>query len=294
MPVQIGASKVLLIDTPGFDDTTRTDSEILSEIARILSAQYQLGVELKGVVYIHRITDIRYTRTAVKTFEIFRKICGDKALSNVLLATSRWSEVDQDTGSGRERQLKDRFWAYMLAKGSKMSRFHGDRDSAIALVSQLLCEETIVLDLQRELVDQGKKLDETIAGTYVNDNLEKLKEQYKAELEAVERLKEELQANDRRMKRKIQQDWEEEQARLKHIEQQQVSLKRPVGVEVGQTIDSARRKNGGLSKVLPFVPAAVQLLALFAGIPPGVTDVFTSWFSGMGFDLSMITDLIGG
>jgi hypothetical protein len=44
VPASIGKSKVLLIDTPGFDDTMRTDSEILTEIARILPAQYELGV----------------------------------------------------------------------------------------------------------------------------------------------------------------------------------------------------------------------------------------------------------
>jgi ethanolamine ammonia-lyase large subunit len=149
IPVEIGGSKVLLIDTPGFDDTQRTDSEILTEIARILSAQYDLGVQLKGVIYIHRITDIRYGRAAIKTFEIFKKICGKEALKNVLLITSRWDGIDSALGAERERQLKDNFWAYMAGHGSNISRFHGDRSSAISLVSQLLCREVVVLQIQR-------------------------------------------------------------------------------------------------------------------------------------------------
>jgi hypothetical protein len=163
---------VLLIDTPGFDDSTRTDSEILTEIARILSAQYALGVELKGIVYIHRITDVRYNRAAIKTFEIFKKVCGEEPLSNVLLVTSRWDGVDLSVGAGRERQLKTKFWAYMIGHGSNMSRFYGDRPSAIGLVSQLLCRDKVVLKLQKELVDEGKSLDSTAAGAYVSDNLE--------------------------------------------------------------------------------------------------------------------------
>ncbi|KAF3039397.1 gTPase, IMAP member 8 [Didymella heteroderae] len=111
VPVSIGGSTALLIDTPGFDDTTRTDSEILTEIARILSAQYALGVQLKGIIYIHRITDVRFNRSSVKTFEIFKKICGHEALKNVLLVTSRWHEIDEATGADRERQLKEKFWA---------------------------------------------------------------------------------------------------------------------------------------------------------------------------------------
>ncbi|KAH7081490.1 P-loop containing nucleoside triphosphate hydrolase protein [Paraphoma chrysanthemicola] len=279
VPVSIGSSKVLLIDTPGFDDTARTDSEILTEIARLLSAQYELGVQLKGVIYIHRITDIRYSRSSVKTFEIFRKICGETALENVLLVTSRWHEVDGSTGADRERQLKEKFWAYMLGHGSSISRFHGDRPSAVSLVSQLLCRDTVVLQLQKELVDEGKQLDDTVAGSYVSNSLEKLKQQYQDELGSLERLKQDLLDHDRAMKRQLQQDWEKESALLRQAQNDQVSLQRAVGTEVRQEI---HQKKSGLSKVLPFVPVAISVLCAFCGIPPGVVDIFSGWFADLG------------
>ena len=293
VPVTIGKSKVLLIDTPGFDDSTRTDSEILSEIARLLTAQYQLGVQLKGVVYIHRITDIRYSRSAIKTFEIFKKVVGPDALKNVLLITSRWAEVDQATGSDRERQLKEKFWAYMIARGSNMSRFHGDRDSAVALASQLICKDTVILGLQKELVDQGKKLDETVAGFYVSDNLEKLEQQYEQELQALERLKQELVESDRQMKRQIQRDWEMEQARLRRAQEEQVSLQRPIAQEVHQEIAVAQKKRSGLSKLLPFIPSVVGILGMFVGIPPGASSLFSSFFSNLDLDFSSFGDVMG-
>ncbi|OAG21716.1 P-loop containing nucleoside triphosphate hydrolase protein, partial [Alternaria alternata] len=188
VPVQLGQSKVLLLDTPGFDDTTRPDSEILGEIAKVLTAQYKLGVQLKGVLYIHRITDIRFNRSSVKTFEILKGVVGPDALQNVLLVTSRWDGVTQATGSDRERQLREKFWAYMLGRGSNMSRFLGDRDSAIALTGQLLCKDVVVLELQKEIVHQKKRLDQTAAGSLVNDNLDALKAQYEKELASLERL----------------------------------------------------------------------------------------------------------
>jgi hypothetical protein len=234
---------------------------------------------LKGVIYIHRITDIRYSRSSVKTFEIFKKICGERALSNVLLITSRWDGIDLATGAERERQLKNKFWSYMLGHGSNMSRFHGDRPSAIGLVSQLLCRDTVVLQLQKELIDEGKQLDDTAAGAYVSTNLEKLKQQYQDELAALERLKQDLVENDRAMKRQLQRDWEEESARLRQVHNDQVSLQRAVGTEVQQEI---RRKRSGLQKVLPYVPAAIAILAAFVGIPPGVTDLFTGWIADLG------------
>jgi hypothetical protein len=83
-------------------------------------------------VYIHHITDNRFGRGSVKSFEIFKKVVGPDALKNVLLVTSRWEGVSPTTGSDRERQLREKFWAYMLGRGCNMSRFLGDRDSAIA------------------------------------------------------------------------------------------------------------------------------------------------------------------
>jgi len=282
VPVSIGGSRALLIDTPGFDDTNRTDSEILTEIARILSAQYKLGVQLKGIIYIHRITDIRYNRTAIKTFEIFQKICGPDALENVLLITSRWDGIDETKGADRERQLKQKFWAYMIDRGSNISRFHGDRDSAISLVSQLLRRDKVVLQLQKELVDEGKDLSATAAGTFVDGNLEKLKQQVKDELASIEKLKQDLLETDRVMKRQARLDWEQESARLRALQNQQVSLQRPVGTEVCEEIEKKKKSSlsSGLGKALPLVPIAISILAAFCGIPPGVTELFTGWMTG--------------
>ena len=246
---------------------------------------------MKGVVYIHRITDIRYSRSSVKTFEIFKKVVGVDALKNVLLVTSRWEGVTQATGSDRERQLREKFWAFMLGRGSNMSRFLGDRDSAIALIGQLLCKEVVVLELQKEIVHQGKRLDQTTAGSYVSDNLESLKAQYEEELASLERLKQELLESDRAMKRQIQKDWEAEQARLRKVRDEQVALQRPVNQEVDQQIE---RKKSRMSKVLPFLPTAVGILASIVGIPQGFTTLLTSWFqdASANFDFSSFTDLL--
>jgi hypothetical protein len=281
IPVNVGNSKLLVLDTPGFDDNARTDSEILIEIARVLSAQYELGVKLKGIVYIHRITDIRYSGSAVKTFEVFKKICGEEALKNVLLVTSRWAEVDAVVGADRERQLRDKFWSFMLSKGSKMSRFHGDRTSAISLVSQLVSKDSVVLELQKELIDEGKQLNETTAGSYVSDDVEKLKKMYNKELADLERLKQELRDDDRKMKRKIQKEWEVEQRRLRQAYEDELNLQKRVGKDVQAEI--AGKKSSGLFSALPILPVAVGLLGALVGVPSSVTDMLVSWFGDLDF-----------
>ena len=198
-------------------------------------------------------------------------------MKNVLLVTTRWSEVDNDTGSMRERQLKQNFWAYMIHRGSNMNRFHGDRDSAIAIASQLISKDTIVLDLQRQLVDDKKQLNETTAGSFVNDNIEDMRKQHEKELAALDKLKLELLEEDRAMKRQIQRDSERQQGRLEQLQQQQVSLQRPVAQEVQTEI---KRKRSTLSRLLPFIPTVISILGMFVGIPPGAAEIFSSWFAG--------------
>ncbi|WAO94668.1 AIG1-type G domain-containing protein [Fusarium falciforme] len=280
VPANIGNSKVMLIDTPGFDDPDRPDADILSDIARVLAAQYSVGFELKGIIYIHRIIDVRYAGSSIKTFEIFKRICGEEALKNVLLVTSRWNEVDEATGADRERELRERIWAYMLGHGSCMSRFHGDRSSAVTLASQLLIKDPVVLRLQHEMIDEGKNLNDTTAGSFVDDGLEKLREEYLGKIEALENLKGELKESDRAMKRQMQAEWERERAWLRKTEEQQGSLRRDVYEEVRSEMqDKTETKPRGLKRLIPLIPVSLNLLSMFVGIAPGSIELLSEWFS---------------
>lgn len=290
IPLIIGNTKTLLIDTPGFDDTQRPDAEILNEIANVLAAQYALGFSLKGVVYVHRITDIRFSGSNVKTLEIMKRVCGGKALKNVLLVTSRWNEVEEETGADREHQLRDEFWAYMLAHGSCVSRFHGDRPSAISLVSQLLMKDSVVLRLQHEIIDEGKKLNMTSAGAFVENSLEEAREEYSKEIRNLQRLREELQENDRAMRRRWEADWAKEQAKLRSVEEQQDSLRRYVAEEVQKKIEEetkSKSKHKGLKRLAPLIPVSLSLLGLFVGIPPGTFEMLAGFVAGIPAFLGM-------
>jgi len=45
-------TKLFLVDTPGFDDTYKTDTEILREVAGWLTVAYQSKIELTGIIYL--------------------------------------------------------------------------------------------------------------------------------------------------------------------------------------------------------------------------------------------------
>lgn len=91
-----------LIDTPGFDDTHRTDTAVLGEIADWLAESYSHAVKLSGVIYLHRNTDTRVGGSGMKNLRMFRKLCGAANLRNVVLATTMWTDCKPDYGERRE------------------------------------------------------------------------------------------------------------------------------------------------------------------------------------------------
>ena len=283
----------MCIDTPGFDDSTKTDSQILEEISRILTMQHEAGIALKGVIYLHRITDVRYAGSSVKTLEIFKRVCGSMALKNVMLVSTRWNDIDEKLGAVREQQLRNEFWAYMLGHGSTMARFHGSRESAIGIASQLLSRQSIVLELQYELLNEGKTLKQTAAGAYVNNDLAETKAQAEKELRDLESLRGTLRADDRVLQRKVKQDEIREQQGLQRVHEDEERLRREIAADVRAEMEAKKKKRGGgFWKMIPVLPALVGIIEMFVGIPPGSTSLLTSWFSESGF-VETVSDFLG-
>jgi flagellar biosynthesis GTPase FlhF len=68
---------------------------------------------------------------------MFRHLCGEDALSKVVLGTTNWGEVIEDVGQRREEQLAG-FWKNL--KGSTMMRFHQTQESARVFLEAILRE----------------------------------------------------------------------------------------------------------------------------------------------------------
>ena len=67
---------------------------------------------------------------------MFRRLCGEDALSKVVLGTTNWGEVDGSVGKRREGQLADGFWKDL--KGSTMLRFYQTLESARGFLDVIL------------------------------------------------------------------------------------------------------------------------------------------------------------
>ncbi|WEW59959.1 hypothetical protein PRK78_005441 [Emydomyces testavorans] len=186
---KIGDITVTLVDTPGFDDTSRTDTEILTLIASWLKAAYNENTKLTGLIYLHRISDNRMSGSSYRNLSMFRSLCGMQILSHVILATTMWNKVTEAEGSTRERDLlaEATFWGDMKQSGALVRRYDGSQTNALALVNELLEKTPITLKIQHEMVVEKKELIDTAAGKSVSARLEKMAADHKAELEMVKK-----------------------------------------------------------------------------------------------------------
>ncbi|CEL03342.1 hypothetical protein ASPCAL04498 [Aspergillus calidoustus] len=218
-----------LIDTPGFDDTNRSDTEVLRELAGWLTATYSQNVRLAGIIYFHRISNVRMTGSAKRNILTFKKLCGDNALPNVVLATSMWDDVPHDVAIKREKELIEQpeWWGHMISKGSRTFRHDNTRESAITLVKGFLqvAKPTVVLSLQEEMVDGHKTLEQTSAGVQLNEILAVERARFQRELEALqEDFKEALRLRDEEAVREIEETANAYKAKMEKLENDQNNL----------------------------------------------------------------------
>ncbi|KAI1249992.1 hypothetical protein MGN70_008443 [Eutypa lata] len=174
---------VRFVDTPGFSDTHLSDTEVLEMIADYLAAAYSQKMQLSGIIYLHPISDNRFTHHMAKNLEMFKKLTGQKNLKNVVLTTSMWDRVGEVEGGRREIQLRENYWNLLLAFGAKMARFDGTADGAREIAATLAANhEPFYVQLQEEMGKGHKSLKDTAAGQEIMQELARLREKHEKEL----------------------------------------------------------------------------------------------------------------
>ncbi|KAL0573453.1 hypothetical protein V5O48_008508 [Marasmius crinis-equi] len=172
----IDGRPVVLLDTPGFDESTHSDATIVSAIATVLAELYRDGQRLAGILYFHRISDVRVGRASMGNIQLFGKLCGEDFFKNVMIVTNRWEDVPLNLGEAREMELRqaDIFFKPILDRGGRMARFDGTHETAHAILGQVVENRPLPLLIQTELVDSGKDIAETSAGAALNRELQVL------------------------------------------------------------------------------------------------------------------------
>ncbi|PSR75185.1 hypothetical protein PHLCEN_2v9275 [Hermanssonia centrifuga] len=213
---------VILIDTPGFDDSTISDTDVLKMIGLYLSTTYEKGYKLAGIIYMHRITDPKVGGVSRKNFRMFRKLCGDDTLKNIVIVTNMWGQVDPERGAERELELQtdEDLFKPVLREGATMLRHYNTVASAEAILLQLVHNSPQALRIQQELVDERKDLADTGAGQEVARELMELKKKHRQEVaELTKEIEEAAKEKDVRAQKEISEErklYEERIAKAQH------------------------------------------------------------------------------
>ena len=185
-------------------------------------ARYENKSKLAGVIYIHRISDVRFTGIAGRNFKMFRELCGDSTLKNVSVVTNMWGEVSAGVGEARERELATNFFKSTLEKGAHLTRHHNTAQSAHDIIRRIMKNQPIVLQIQRELVDEHKDIVDTAAGEAVNKELNEQIRRHRAELKSVEEdLKKAFEEKDEQTRQEMEEDRRKLQAQMDKIRMEQ-------------------------------------------------------------------------
>ncbi|KAF8232385.1 hypothetical protein L208DRAFT_1452237 [Tricholoma matsutake] len=218
----------VLVDTPGFNDTSKSDTEVLTMIADWLAKTYKNKVKLDGIIYLHRISDNRMSGSPLKNLQMFAKLCGDGAIKNVVLVTTMWTKVKGDLGERREKELGEIYWRGMLDMGSRMMRFEDSCGAAWKIIDKIVdTQDNYALLLQEELVDLGRRLSETEAGKTLYNRLQQVLAQQK---EAIRKLHEEAEAEqNEQLVKELAEQYRAMQEALQATFDELVKMKIPLG-----------------------------------------------------------------
>ena len=130
---------------------------------------------------MHRISDPRFTGMSVRNFRMFRHLCGDSTLKNVVLVTNMWGKDTLEVCEARERELADKHFKTALDKGAQFVRHDHTTQSSHDIIRRIMKNVPTAFQIQREIVDEGKSIDNTAAGEAVGEEINRLIKRHEAE-----------------------------------------------------------------------------------------------------------------
>jgi hypothetical protein len=174
--------KFYLVNMPGFDDTHRSDVEILREITAWLREAHSHRVHLNGIIFLHQIANIRIG-SSVQNLRMLKKLCGEDGLRAAVFATTGWDMVSKGEGVARETEIL----TSPVLWGGRAFRQDKGLQSAAKIVDYLISTRSspVVLDIQREMVEEARTLDQTAAGKELVMDLNDQKIRYEREMKMI-------------------------------------------------------------------------------------------------------------
>ncbi|KAG9956409.1 hypothetical protein KCU82_g39, partial [Aureobasidium melanogenum] len=204
LPFSINGFDGSIIDTPGLQTGWNS---------RLFTRYRFLRIKITGVLYLRDITEDRMKGSALKNFELLRKICGTQSLRNVVIVTTKWDRMEKqgltEEAEEREQELIGDYFQPCIDAGAKTARHNNTARSARNALQLVLGNEGKPLKIQTQLVDEGMNLGETSAGEAVRETMDASAIEREKELrDVIEKLKTEQDKTYRRLLEKEQREKE--------------------------------------------------------------------------------------
>ena len=192
---------------------------------------------------------------------MFRKLCGIRALQNVVVVTNRWGEANAKIDGKHEEELMrgSDFFKPALVRGAQMARHENTVLSAEKIIRLILGNHPLPLRIQEELVKENKSISETGAGEELNRVLHAQIKKHQEEMFMLrEKMERATKDKDEEVRRGLEREIEglrEEVIRASENEKARMREK------INNLSDTINRP-GVLSMIEPFIQVLARLLRM--------------------------------
>ncbi|KIJ96552.1 hypothetical protein K443DRAFT_72941, partial [Laccaria amethystina LaAM-08-1] len=131
--------RLVLVDTPGFNGTYHSDTEILQRMTKWLESSYGPRKTCGGIIYLHEITDISSIRgKTLNQIPEFQRLCGKKNLKSVVFATTKSETLSLEALTKRNDNLRKTYLNSWMKEEARFFNLHDSPASAQDLVNMVL------------------------------------------------------------------------------------------------------------------------------------------------------------
>jgi len=136
-------------------------------------------IYVTGVLFLHRISDNRFSHTAQRISAMLKSLCGDAAMPHLMLCATMWDKVSPQEGNNALKELyRIGVWKEMMDMGAATTTMSNVSSNAKSDAERILCEliknaPTVELAIQHEMVTEGREADDTSAGRVLDADQKK-------------------------------------------------------------------------------------------------------------------------
>jgi hypothetical protein len=159
----------MLIDSPGFDDSGRTDEDIFNDLVDWMADSFRKGQRMNGLLYLHPVISTRQRGSEIRNLRMFKKLCGENNFSNVVLGLTFCDQEARQVIAQRKKELVEtpEWWGEMVKRGSKVYEIPLDRGICLQILDTFRSKKDFTMRIQEEVVQLNVSVEDTEAAQVV-------------------------------------------------------------------------------------------------------------------------------